>query len=122
MNRQVLLLLHEESLAEHGGAPGLRDEGLLDSALSRPLNLALYDDPDVADLAAAYAMALAKNHAFVDGNKRAAFLALGMFLALNGYRLRATQVDATLTMLAVAAGEISQKGLSQWIRDHMERR
>jgi death-on-curing protein len=122
VNRQVLLLLHEESLAEHGGAPGLRDEGLLDSALSRPLNLALYDDPDVADLAAAYAMALAKNHAFVDGNKRAAFLALGMFLALNGHRLRATQVDATLTMLAVAAGEISQKGLSQWIRDHMERR
>ena len=122
VNRQVLLLLHEESLAEHGGAPGLRDEGLLDSALSRPLNLALYDDPDVADLAAAYAMALAKNHAFVDGNKRAAFLALGMFLALNGHRLRATQVDATLTMLAVAAGEISEKGLSQWIRDHMERR
>jgi death-on-curing protein len=122
VNRQVLLLLHEESLAEHGGARGLRDEGLLDSALSRPLNLALYDDPDVADLAAAYAMALAKNHAFVDGNKRATFLALGMFLALNGHRLRATQVDATLTMLAVAAGEISQKGLSQWIRDHMERR
>lgn len=122
VNRQVLLLLHEESLAEHGGAPGLRDEGLLDSALARPLNLALYDDPDVADLAAAYATALAKNHAFVDGNKRAAFLALGMFLALNGHRLRATQVDATLTMLAVAAGEISQKGLSQWIRDHMERR
>ena len=122
VNRQVLLLLHEESLAEHGGAPGLRDGGLLDSALARPLNLALYDDPDVADLAAAYAMALAKNHAFVDGNKQAAFLALGMFLALNGHRLRATQVDATLTMLAVAAGEISEKGLSQWIRDHMERR
>jgi death-on-curing protein len=122
VNRQVLLLLHEESLAEHGGAPGLRDEGLLDSALSRPLNLALHDDPDVADLAVAYAMALAKNHAFVDGNKRAAFLALGMFLALNGHRLRATQVDATLTMLGVAAGEISQNGLSQWIRDHMEPR
>ncbi len=122
VNRQVLLLLHEESLAEHGGAPGLRDEGLLDSALSRPLNLALYDDPDVADLAAAYGMGLAKNHAFVDGNKRTAFLALGMFLALNGHRMRATQVDATLTMLAVAAGEISEKGLSQWIRDHMEPR
>ena len=122
VNRQVLLLLHEESLAEHGGAPGLRDEGLLDSALSRPLNLALYDDPDVADLAAAYGIGLAKNHAFVDGNKRAAFLALGMFLALIGHRLRATQLDATLTMLAVAAGEISEKGLSQWIRDHMERR
>jgi death-on-curing protein len=122
VNRQVLLLLHEESLAEHGGAPGLRDGGLLDSALARPLNLALYGDPDVAELAAAYGIGLAKNHAFVDGNKRAAFLALGMFLALNGHRLRATQVDATLTMLAVAAGEISEKGLSQWIRDHMERR
>ncbi len=122
VNRQVLLLLHEESLAEHGGAPGLRDEGLLDSALSRPLNLALYGDPDVAELAAAYGIGLAKNHAFVDGNKRAAFLALGMFLALNGHRLRATQVDATLTMLAVAAGEIGEKGLSQWIRDHMEPR
>jgi death on curing protein len=122
VNRQVLLLLHEESLADHGGAPGLRDEGLLESALSRPLNLALYGDPDVAELAAAYGIGLAKNHAFVDGNKRAAFLALGMFLALNGHRLRATQVDATLTMLAVAAGEISEKGLSQWIRDHMERR
>jgi death-on-curing protein len=122
VNRQVLLLLHEESLAEHGGAPGLRDGGLLDSALARPLNLALYGDPDVAELAAAYGIGLAKNHAFFDGNKRAAFLALGMFLALNGHRLRATQVDATLTMLAVAAGEISEKGLSQWIRDHMERR
>ena len=122
VNRQVLLLLHEESLAEHGGAPGLRDGGLLDSALARPLNLALYGDPDVAELAAAYGIGLAKNHAFVDGNKRSAFLALGMFLALNGHRLRATQVDATLTMLAVAAGEISEKGLSQWIRDHMERR
>ena len=122
VNRQVLLLLHEESLAEHGGAPGLRDGGLLDSALARPLNLALYGDPDVAELAAAYGIGLAKNHAFVDGNKRAAFLALGMFLALNGHRLRATQLDATLTMLAVAAGEISEKGLSQWIRDHMERR
>jgi death-on-curing protein len=115
----VLLLLHEESLAEHGGAPGLRDAGLLDSALARPLNLALYGDPDVAELAAAYGIGLAKNHAFVDGNKRAAFLALGMFLALNGQRLQATQLDATLTMLAVAAGEISEKVLSQWIRDHM---
>jgi len=122
VNRQVLLLLHEESLAEHGGAPGLRDGGLLDSALARPLNLSLYGNPDVAELAAAYDIGLAKNHAFVDGNKRAAFLALGMFLALNGQRLRATQVDATLTMLGVAAGEISQNGLSQWIRDHMERR
>ena len=122
VNRQVLLLLHEESLAEHGGAPGLRDGGLLDSALARPLNLALYDDPDVADLAAAYGVGLAKNHAFVDGKKGAAFLVLGMFLALNGHRLRDTQVEPTLTMLAVAAGDINEKVLSQWIRDHMEPR
>jgi death-on-curing protein len=122
VNRRVLLLLHEESLVEHGGASGLRDEGMLDSALSRPLNLALYESPDIADLAASYGMGLAKNHAFVDGNKRAAFLALGMFLALNGYKLRTTQVDATLTMLAVAAGDISEKVLAQWVRDHMEPR
>ncbi|MBC7620016.1 MAG: Fic family protein, partial [Candidatus Saccharibacteria bacterium] len=75
VNRQVLLLLHDESLAEHGGAPGLRNEGLFDSALARPLNLALYESPDIASLAASYGVGLAKNHPFVDGNKRAAFLA-----------------------------------------------
>ena len=118
VNRQVLLLLHDESLGEHGGAPGLRDEGLLDSALARPLNLAVYAEPDVAALAAANSVGLAKNHPFIDGNKRAAFLAVGMFLALNGYRLQATQVDATLTMLGVAAGEVSEEDFAQWIRSH----
>lgn len=122
VNRQVLLLLHDESLAEHGGAPGLRDEGLLDSALARPLNLALYEKPDVADLGASYGVGLAKNHAFVDGNKRAAFLAVGMFLAVNGYRLRATQVDATLTVIDVAAGVMDEATFAQWIRDHIQRR
>lgn len=108
INRQVLLLLHDESLAEHGGASGLRDEGLLESALARPVNLALYAKPDVADLAAAYGLGLAKNHAFVDGNKRVAFLAVGLFLALNGYRLDATQANATLTMLSVASGDLPE--------------
>lgn len=122
VNRQVLLLLHDESLAEHGGAPGLRDEGLLDSALARPLNLALYAQPDVADFAASYGVGLAKNHAFVDGNKRAAFLAVGMFLAVNGYRLRATQADATLTVIDVAAGVIDEAAFAQWIRDHIQPR
>jgi death-on-curing protein len=116
VNRQVLLLLHDESLAEHGGAPGLRDEGLLESALARPVNLALYATPDVADLAAAYGVGLAKNHAFVDGNKRAAFLAVGLFLALNGYRLSATQADATLTMLLVASGDLTEADFANWIR------
>ena len=90
LNRKVLLLLHDESLAEHGGASGLRDEELLNSALARPLNPALYEQPDVASLAASYGVGLAKNHAFVDGNKRAAFLAIGLFLMVNGFRLKAT--------------------------------
>lgn len=122
VNRQVLLLLHDESLAEHGGAPGLREAGLLESALARPLNLALYEQPDVASLAASYGVGLAKNHAFVDGNKRAAFLAVGMFLAVNGFRLHATQVDATLTVMKVAAGVMNEATFAQWIRDHIHPR
>ena len=122
INRQVLLLLHDESLAEHGGASGLRDEGLLDSALARPLNLVVYTEPDIAALAAAYGVGLAKNHPFVDGNKRAAFLAVGMFLAVNGYRLYSTQVDATLTVLAVAAGEMDELSFAEWIRAHIKPR
>lgn len=122
INRQVLLLLHDESLAEHGGASGLRDEGLLESALARPLNLALYGEPDVARLAASCGLDLAKNHAFVDGNKRAAFLAVGLFLGLNGYRLHTTQADATLTVLAVAAGEMDEAEFAQWIRTRIKPR
>lgn len=122
VNRQVLLLLHEESLAEHGGASGIRDEGLLDSALNRPVNLALYEEPDIASLAASYGIGLAKNHAFLDGNKRAAFLAVGLFLAVNGYRLHATQADATLTMLDVAAGQLPEADFAQWIRSHLKPR
>ncbi len=118
VNRQVLLLLHEESLAEHGGASGMRDVGLLDSALARPLNASLYAQLDVADLAAIYGVGLAKNYAFVDGNKRTAFLAVGLFLAINGKRLRATQTDATLTMMAVASGDMDEATFAQWIRQH----
>jgi death-on-curing protein len=122
INRDVLLLLHDESLNEHGGASGLRDEGLLDSALARPLNLLAYGEPDLADLAAAYGAGLAQNHAFVDGNKRAAFLAVGLFLLANGHCLKATQVEATLTMLELAAGHLSDADFAQWIREHTERR
>ena len=116
VDRRALLLLHAESLAEHGGSAGLRDEGLLDSALARPLNLVAYGEPDLADLAAAYAFGLAKNHPFVDGNKRAAFLGAGLFLALNGFRLRASQVDATQAMLALAADELSDEAFARWLR------
>lgn len=120
--RAALELLHGESLAEHGGAAGLRDEGLLESALARPMNLAHYGTPDVFELAACYGVGLAKNHPFVDGNKRAAFLAVGLFLYLNGYRLTASQADATLTMLAVAAGQMDEAALAQWLRSHAAKR
>ena len=119
VSRQVLLLLHDESLAEHGGASGLRDEGLLESALARPVNLALYEQPDIASLAASYGVGLAKNHAFVDGNKRAAFLAVGMFLAINGFRLYASQADATLMVMDVAAGVVDEVAFADWIRAHI---
>ena len=118
IDRRALLLLHGESLFLHGGAPGLRDEGLLDSALARPENLAAYGQPDVFDCAAAYAFGLAKNHPFIDGNKRAAFLGAGMFLRLNGFRLTATQHEATLTMLALAASDITEAAYADWLRNH----
>jgi death-on-curing protein len=120
VSKEALLLLHDESLSEHGGRAGLRDTGLLDSALGRPLNLLADGKPDFADLAASYAVGLAKNHAFVDGNKRAAFLAVGLFLYLNGYRLRATQADTTLTMFAVASGDITEAALAAWLRQHAQ--
>ena len=118
IDRRLLVILHDESLAEHGGASGMRDAGLLESALARPLNLVAYGDPDVADLAAAYGVGLAKNHPFVDGNKRAAFLAVGLFLRMNGHRLTASQADATITMLGVAAGEINEADFAPWVRAH----
>jgi death-on-curing protein len=117
VDKRALLLLHDESLAEHGGAAGLRDEGLLESALGRPQNHAFYGDADVAALAAAYGVGLARSHPFVDGNKRVAFLAVGLFLAINGYRLKTTQADAALTMFDVAAGTLGEAAFAAWIRD-----
>ena len=116
ISKQALLLLHAESLAEHGGGQGLRDEGLLDSALARPQNLAAYGNPDHAALAASYGLGLAKNHAFVDGNKRAALLATGLFLYLNGWRLTTSQADTTLAMLSLAAGDLSEDDFAAWLR------
>lgn len=118
IDKNLLVILHDESLAMHGGASGVRDEALLDSALNRPPNLAHYGQPDYAELAAAYGVALAKNHPFVDGNKRVAFLSVGVFLMLNGHRLTAPQVDATLIMFAVAAGEIDENAFAEWIRQN----
>jgi death-on-curing protein len=118
INRRALLLLHGESLVIHGGAPGIRDQGLLDSALARPESIAADGQPDVFDCAAAYAFRLAKNHPFIGGNKRAGFLGAGMFLRLNGYRLTATRQDATLTMLALAASEISEADYAARLRKY----
>jgi death on curing protein len=112
----VIRAVHEEQLAEHGGASGTRDAGLLESALARPLQLAAYGEPDVAALAASYGYGLARNHAFVDGNKRTAFVAVELFLALNGFALTADDVACVLTMLDVAAGEISEEAFAAWVR------
>jgi len=121
VSKQALVLLHGESLATHGGRQGMRDEGLLDSALMQPQNIVACADadhpPDAAALAASHGGGLAKNHPFVDGNKRAAFLAVGLFLYLNGLRLKAAQTDATLTMLAVAAGDINEEAFAAWLRE-----
>lgn len=118
LNADVLQAVHLEQLAEHGGAPGTRDEGLFESALARPQNLALYGEPDAFDLAAAYAVGLAKNHPFIDGNKRTAYVAMELFLVLNGFELAADDSSATLTMLSVAAGDSDELRLAQWLREH----
>tara|TARA_R110002096_G_scaffold218507_5_gene406650 strand:- start:539 stop:943 length:405 start_codon:yes stop_codon:yes gene_type:complete len=122
LEKDTILALHGESLAEHGGGEGLRDEGLLESALARPLQLFSYGDPppDLAALAAAYGVGLAKNHAFVDGNKRIALIALITFLMVNGQRLTASQPDAYQTMIRVASGTVSDEDLAEWIRANCE--
>jgi len=117
----VILAVHDEQIAEHGGSAGLRDRGLLESALARPLNLAAYGKPDHADLAACYGVGIAKNHPFVDGSKRTAFVAVELFLTLNGWKLSASDADVVLAMLAVAAGKIDETGFAEWIRRHAER-
>ncbi len=121
ISKKALLLLHEESLAEFGGGRGLRDEGLLDSALARPHNVYAYNpESTIFELIAAVGFGLAKNHAFVDGNKRAAFMSIGLMLAINGFRLIATQVDAIETVLAVASGSMDEKALAAWIEKNSE--
>ena len=122
IDSRAIIAIHDEQLAEHGGAAGTRDQGLLASALSRPINLAAYEKPDAAALAASYAVGLAKNHPFVDGNKRTAFVALELFLALNGFELNANDVDCILTTLAVASGEMDEPMLAEWIRRNIKKR
>ena len=115
----VVLAVHEEQLAEHGGAAGVRDVGLLESALARPRNLAHYGEPDVCELAAAYAFGLARNHPFIDGNKRSAFVATELFLLLNGWRLTASDADCVLVMLNLAAGDLDEAPFADWLRSRV---
>ncbi|MDP1692261.1 MAG: type II toxin-antitoxin system death-on-curing family toxin [Burkholderiaceae bacterium] len=122
LDPDVLRAVHEEQLAEHGGASGTRDDGLFESALARAENLAAYGEPDAADLAAAYGYGIARNHPFIDGNKRTAFVAVELFLDLNGFELAASDGDCVLTMLAVAAGQIDEATFARWLRQHSQRR
>ena len=117
----VIRAVHDEQLAEHGGAEGLRDLGLLESALARPPQLAAYGEPDAAALAAAYGFGLARNHPFVDGNKRTAFVAVELFLMLNGTTLTANDVECVLTMLDLAAGHLTEPAFAEWLRENTTR-
>ncbi|HEX3810550.1 MAG TPA: type II toxin-antitoxin system death-on-curing family toxin [Rhizomicrobium sp.] len=116
LDADVLLAAHDEQIAEHGGGAGMRDSGLFESALGRARNLAAYGDPDAAALAASYAFGLAKNHAFVDGNKRIAFVALELFLDLNGFVLTADDAQSVIVMLSLASSAFSEDELAEWIR------
>jgi death-on-curing protein len=116
---EEILVAHERQIARFGGMPGIRDQGILESAIARPQNKWVYEPSELADLAAAYAFGLAKNHPFVDGNKRVAFVAMMMFLRLNGVRFAPQQEAATAAILGLAAGEIAEAGFARWIRDNL---
>jgi death on curing protein len=112
---EIVIAIHEEQLAEHGGGAGLRDRGLLESALERPRNKWSYENAPLAELAAAYAYGLARNHPFIDGNKRTALLALYTFLGLNGIEFDVPEPEAAAMILALAAGEIDEPALARWV-------
>jgi death-on-curing protein len=116
LSREVVLAIQGKLLARFGGLDGVRDEGLLDSALNRPLQLLHYGSPSHFDLAAAYAHGIVKNHPFLDGNKRAGFMAAYTFLGINGYRLDAPEEEAVLQTLALAAGELDADGYAPWLK------
>ena len=120
LNRAVIIAIHEVQLAEHGGGTGVRDAGLLDSALGKPQQLNNYGEPppDAAALAASYGYGISRNHPFIDGNKRTGYVAAELFLRLNGWRLTADDASCVVTMLAVAAGDITEEAFAAWLRTH----
>ena len=119
--KEAVLAVHERLLAEHGGSTGIRDAGLLESALERPQNLFAYEKADLFALAAAYAAGIIKNHPFVDGNKRTGFVAAVVFLDCNGYELQAGEADATLKTLALAANELTDQKYAAWLKENSKR-
>lgn len=119
LDAEIALAVHDRQLAEHGGGSGIRDPGMLDSALARPVNRWSYGDTDVASLAAAYAFGIARNHPFVDGNKRTAWVLARLFLAVNGATIRFEPEDAIRAMLALAAGELGEDEMADWFRQRL---
>lgn len=118
LTRRIIIAIHDEQLAIHGGASGLRDEGMLESALDRPRNKWSYQSADLPELAAAYAFGIARNHPFVDGNKRTSLLALYTFLGMNGIDFIVAEAEAAAIILSLAAGEVSEESLTRWVRDN----
>jgi len=114
----VVIAIHDEQLAIHGGSGGTRDAALLESALNRPRNKWAYEQAELPELAAAYGFALAKNHPFIDGNKRTALLAIYTFLGINGVDFQVPEAEAAAVILSLAAGEVSEESLARWIRDN----
>lgn len=117
--KRTVVAIHSEQLSEHGGLVGLRDEGLLESALARPQNLVAYGSPSVGQLAAAYAYGIARNHPFIDGNKRTALVTAVTFVLINGERFEGSEVEATEVMLALAAGQLSEEELAVWFEKNI---
>jgi len=117
---EAVSAIHDRQLAQHGGPAGARDAGALESALARPQNLAAYGDPDAASLAAAYAFGIARNHPFVDGNKRTAWMLARLFLAANGVSIQFDKQEATHTVQALAASELSEDELARWLRERIQ--
>jgi len=120
--REVVLMAHEQSLVQFGGSAGVRDEGLMDSALGKPQNLFAYSKPSLFVLAASYAFGLVKNHPFIDGNKRTGFVVAVTFLECNGWQLEASEVDAAVCTLALAAGEMSESAYAEWLKANSKRK
>ena len=120
LDAALIHAVHEEQLAEHGGGGGVRDANLLASALARPEQLSHYGTPDVADIAASYGFGISRNHPFVDGNKRTAFVAVELFLALNGFDLMASDADCVVNMLDLAAGNLPESAFADWVRQNIQ--